>query len=108
VLRDNVRIVETTVNARLRDHSMSGEEIGAITRFDEYASPDGTTIPHEPGSEGGVRLYLDVPDGLTEALSRVESAGGTVLVGKQRVSTGAHFAFVEDSEGNEIGLWEGR
>jgi uncharacterized protein len=102
-------ITETTVNdTPYGIVSTDGEEVGAITRLDEYTFPNGTTISYEPGSEGGVRLYFDVPDGLTEALSRVESAGGTVLVGKQRVSTGTHFAFVEDSEGNEIGLWEGR
>jgi hypothetical protein len=59
----------------------------------------GKTAPQQP------RVYLTV-DSLDEALATVERLGGSIVVAKTPVSDMGWYAAINDSEGNEIGLWE--
>jgi predicted enzyme related to lactoylglutathione lyase len=53
----------------------------------------------------GVVVYLNGGDDLSEALSRVEKAGGKILLKKTFLSEEAgHIAYFKDTEGNKIGL----
>ncbi len=59
---------------------------------------------YRPGADGTL-VYLNGGADLAESLSRVETAGGQVLVGKTRINdTCGYYAVFMDSEGNRLGL----
>jgi predicted enzyme related to lactoylglutathione lyase len=59
---------------------------------------------HRPAADGTV-IYLNADPDLDGALDRVASAGGKVLVPKTALPPGmGHFARIEDTEGNIVGL----
>lgn len=81
-----------------------GEVSGAITRAGDYAVGDGgTTFSMTPG-DAGTTVYLTVTGELPDALSTAERAGGTVLVPSESLEDGGHYAVIEDTEGNRVGL----
>jgi predicted enzyme related to lactoylglutathione lyase len=45
-------------------------------------------------------------DDIDDAVARVEKLGGTVAIGRQPVGEMGWSAYVHDSEGNLIGLWQ--
>ena len=81
------------------------------------SGPSGERGPSEPGFINGGMLareesaapgpvvVLDV-ESIDGALASVERAGGAVVVPKQPVGAMGFTAYVKDSEGNVIGLWE--
>lgn len=52
------------------------------------------------------RSYIEV-DSIDEALARITDLGGRVTVPKSPISETSWFAAFEDTEGNELGLYEG-
>ena len=52
-----------------------------------------------------VRDYVEV-DSIEAALPRVTELGGSVIEEKREVPGMGWYAVVDDSEGNELGLWE--
>jgi predicted enzyme related to lactoylglutathione lyase len=52
----------------------------------------------------GALVYLNAGEDLAVALSKVESAGGKILVPKTNIGENGFFAFVLDTEGNKVGL----
>lgn len=59
---------------------------------------------HKPSSHGSV-VYLNGGDDLAKPLSRVETAGGKVVMPKTKVSDEVGFiAMFADSEGNTVAL----
>ena len=62
------------------------------------------TEGYEPSRQGTI-VYLSVGDDLSEALARVEPAGGKILVPKTQISDEfGYYAHVLDTEGNRVGL----
>jgi len=60
----------------------------------------------EPSSAGSV-VYLEVDGALQDALDRVQGAGGEVVLPFTEIGEGyGYYAYVRDSEGNQIGLYE--
>lgn len=57
----------------------------------------------KPTAEGGI-LYLNAFGKLSEAVSKVEKAGGKVLVPEINLGKFGFAAIIIDSEGNKIGL----
>lgn len=56
-------------------------------------------------SQGGVMIYFNAGDDLNNILSRVEGAGGSILVSKTHVSDDiGYMATFIDTEGNRISL----
>lgn len=55
----------------------------------------------KPGSNGP-RIYIHVD--IDSFLSKVEEAGGKILTQKSSMGEYGHWALIEDSEGNHIGL----
>ena len=79
--------------------------------------PTGDTGPTEPGFvNGGMLSRSDSPSGapvvtadvdsIDDALRRIGELGGETLVGKQPVGDMGFAAYVRDTEGNAVGLWE--
>ena len=59
---------------------------------------------HQPAAAGPL-IYLNTDGFLDEALARTEPLNGKVLVPKTPVPGGfGHFAVIEDTEGNHVGL----
>ena len=77
---------------------------------------DDNGMPTEPAYiNGGLfqrQEKVNVPvitievDSIDESLPRVEASGGTTVEGKLAVGGMGFVAYVNDSEGNLIGLWE--
>lgn len=53
-----------------------------------------------------IRNYVEV-DSIDEALERVAALGGRVTMSKTPISDTSWYAVFEDTEGNEMGLYEG-
>lgn len=63
------------------------------------------SAPEDQPSHYGSRVYLNANPSIDAWLSRVEPAGGKILVGKTPIASGqGFFAYIEDSEGNRVGL----
>jgi predicted enzyme related to lactoylglutathione lyase len=57
----------------------------------------------EPSMKGAV-IYLNGGDDLSVPLSKVESAGGKILLPKTAIGPNGFMAHFSDTEGNKIGL----
>ncbi|MCW2675914.1 MAG: hypothetical protein JWR70_954 [Modestobacter sp.] len=81
------------------------------------SGPSGQQGPAEPGfinggmtarqnsGSGGPTVVIDV-ESIDAALDRVQELGGSTVVPKQPVGSMGFTAYVQDTEGNVIGLWE--
>jgi uncharacterized protein len=77
---------------------------------------DQTRMPTEPGAINGgmMERTSDVPapvitidvDGIDDALSQIEAAGGSTVTPRTPIPGMGAFAYFKDSEGNVLGLWE--
>jgi predicted enzyme related to lactoylglutathione lyase len=69
---------------------------GALVHYPDFYQP----------SSGGVLIYLSTPTGnLDDDLTRVEQAGGKVIVPRKEVSENfGYIAVIGDPEGNRIAL----
>lgn len=82
-----------------------GEVGGIIVETDEFTAESGASIPYTPTADSGVVIYFSVDGDLANALSRVESGGGEILIPKEEIpEMGGHYAVVTDTEGNRVGL----
>lgn len=75
-----------------------------------------TYMPKEPGAiNGGIvkrdqyattpQVTVNVPS-IDDYLEKVKSAGGSVVKGKKEIGGMGYYAYVNDTEGNLLGLWE--
>ncbi|MCW2855352.1 MAG: putative glyoxalase family protein [Marmoricola sp.] len=74
--------------------------------------------PAEAGFIGGGMLKRESPtdrpvitidvDDIDEALAKIESLGGTKILGRQNVGEMGYAAYFKDVEGNLMGLWQAR
>lgn len=81
-----------------------GETLGMPYSF----LPDGigaiATSEHMQPTMSGITVYIHVGDDMADALSKVESAGGKIIVPKSPLGDEQFFAIIHDTEGNRIGL----
>ena len=87
-----------------------GYTMVTTTPTDESGRPD-----HNGGINGGMLarqgpitspvIVIQVGD-LDDALARVQKLGGSVAIGRQAVGDMGFAAYVHDTEGNLIGLWQ--
>ncbi|MFC5972033.1 VOC family protein [Halomarina salina] len=81
-----------------------GEVGGGLFEAGEMTFGGGDTVSFDPG-ETGPTVYLTVTDAMSDALDRVRSAGGEILVGAEDIEGESMvYAIVRDTEGNRIGL----
>ena len=77
---------------------------------------EATSLPKEPGAiNGGIvkrdgisrtpQVTVNVAS-IDEYLQKVMTAGGGVLKGKTAIENMGYYAYVSDTEGNLLGLWE--
>ena len=93
------------LQADLRQETIAGMDV-AILPY-QNGGVGGAIIKgehHVPSSQGTI-VYLDAGDDLAGALSRVEAAGGKVVMGATRLSDQiGSIAMFLDSEGNRVAL----
>ncbi len=58
---------------------------------------------YEPSAKGSL-VYLNAGPDLSVALSRVEAAGGKILLPKTAIGKNGFMAYIMDTEGNKVGL----
>ena len=96
----------TMLNTEIKDTPMEGVKYGMFT-YDEDNNAVGGGIIEMEGytpSQIGVLVYLNGGDDLSLPLSRVEKAGGTVVLPKTDIGENGFMAHVLDTEGNKIAL----
>ncbi|GIU97526.1 MAG: hypothetical protein KatS3mg013_1329 [Actinomycetota bacterium] len=98
---------------QIREFEMVG---GGTYTTAQTVAIDERMMPTEPGAINGaltartgatphpvITIQVDQVD---EALRRVETAGGVVVTPRTEVPGMGAFAYVVDTEGNTVGLWE--
>ena len=66
---------------------------------------NGGMVAREESAASGLVVVMDVPS-IDAALETVERLGGSTVVAKQPVGAMGFTAYVKDTEGNVVGLWE--
>lgn len=100
-----VKFYSDILGIKMEKSKMMGLEMGFFPYQAESVS--GAVVTGEgcvPGDKGTL-IYLNGGEDLNSALSKVEKAGGKVLVPKTQISEEiGYFAIFMDTEGNRIGL----
>lgn len=97
-----VTLLDTTIT----DHHMERMKYGVFT-YDEDNNRVGGALVEMEGAEpstNGVTVYLNGGDDLAAPLSRVESAGGKIVMPKTDIGEHGYMAQFVDTEGNKIAL----
>ncbi len=86
------------------------DEMGMKSAFFYADHKDGaiggciTLAPNYIPSDKGTLIYLNGGDDLKEPLSRIEKAGGKIVLPKTAIGENGFIAHFIDTEGNKIGL----
>jgi len=84
--------------------AMMGSEMAFFPSEDGVGGAVVSGDGYEPNDKGSL-VYLNAGEDLSAALSRVEKAGGKVIVPKTQISPEiGHFALFIDTEGNKVAL----
>jgi predicted enzyme related to lactoylglutathione lyase len=101
------KFYETIFGIQLPQQSMMGMEMAFFPSEDMNGKVSGSLVQgpmHKPSADGA-KIYLNGNPDLNNALGKVESAGGKVLMPKTKISDEiGHMAFFTDSEGNTVAL----
>jgi predicted enzyme related to lactoylglutathione lyase len=71
----------------------SGKATGAVVQ----------STQHKPSMEGSI-IYLNANPSMDNVMTRIEVAGGKVLMPKMNIGEHGNIAFILDTEGNKIGI----
>lgn len=100
------RFYEKILGEPLRPVDMPGGKM-AMFSFDEDEGVGGAITKMDgctPGGSGGTVVYLNVEGKLDEVLARTTSAGGKVLRERMAIPPHGFIGFIQDTEGNSVGL----
>lgn len=98
----------TLLDVDLQKAEMGGDSYTFFPGVMESVSVSGALVQSAQvvPSDKGTVVYLNGGDDLAAPLSRVESAGGRVLMPKTSIGEGmGYFALFLDTEGNKVGLF---
>lgn len=100
-----VKFYETVLGISLIRDNMLGAQLGIFPAKPGEAT--GAVLARAgvtPGTAGST-IYLKAGNDLSDALGRVENAGGKILQAKTFIKEGwGYFAIILDTEGNSVGL----
>jgi predicted enzyme related to lactoylglutathione lyase len=104
------KFYETIFNYQMPEMQMGPNKMGFLL-YDFQGGKAGGAIVHNPDfytpSKNGSLIYLNCNPDLNDHLSRIENAGGKILMEKTEVAPGQNlgwWALIEDSEGNRVAL----
>jgi len=103
-----VRFYSAVLQEELMEMELGGNRYAMFPSEDTFNNGALVCGTHYKPSGDGVQIYLDGGSDLSLLLSRVEAAGGQVIMNKTYLGTEAgHVGMFIDSEGNRIGLQHG-
>lgn len=100
------KFYSTIIGKEVLDSPMPGVEYGMF-QYDEKRNGVGGGIVKMEGFEpsaNGPLIYINGGDNLSDPLSRVEAAGGKILLPKTDIGEHGYMAHFLDTEGNRIAL----
>ncbi|ASS48641.1 MAG: lactoylglutathione lyase [Candidatus Fluviicola riflensis] len=102
-----VKFYETVFAIEMPVQEMMGMQLASFPAEDTTGKVSGGLVQgpmHKPSADGA-KVYLNGNPDLDNALSRVEAAGGKILMPKTKISDEIGcMAFFIDSEGNTVAL----
>jgi predicted enzyme related to lactoylglutathione lyase len=103
-----VRFYETVLEARLTRDDMGPMTMGVFPHQKPQATGAVVKAPGYVPTESGTVVYLHLDD-IRPAISRVNAAGGQVLLPLTELPGGQGvFAQIRDTEGNRVGLFSAK
>jgi len=103
-----VRFYETILESKLR-REVSNGELNALfpTEGDDPVGGSIISRPSQkPSTDSGTLAYLNAAGKMSAILSRIEAAGGKVLLPRISIGAPGFISMFLDSEGNKVGLHE--
>ncbi len=101
------KFYETVFNIEMPEQEMMGMKMAFFPSEDMNGKVSGGLVEgpmHKPSADGA-KIYLNGNPDLSNALSRVEAAGGKVVMPKTKISDEiGNMAYFVDSEGNTVAL----
>lgn len=101
------KFYETIFGIKMEQQNMMGMEMAFFPYDSGSGKASGGLVQgpmHKPSGDG-VKLYLNGNPDLSNALSKVEKAGGKVVMSKTKISDEiGYMAFLVDTEGNTVAL----
>lgn len=100
-----VKFYETLLAITVHAQEMNGMKVGFMPQQGDTVGGAIMSGPEQSPSGSGVTIYFKGGSDLAGPLSRVEPAGGRIILPKTLVSKQiGHIALFHDTEGNRIGL----
>jgi len=101
------KFYETIFGIQMRQQEMMGLKMAFFPSEDMNGKVSGSLVQgqmHKPGADGA-KIYLNGNPDLANALSKIDSAGGKVLMPKTKITDEIGFmAYFTDTEGNTVAL----
>ena len=101
------KFYETIFGIEMRQQEMMGMKMAFFPAEDMNGKVSGGLVQgpmHKPSADGA-KIYLNGNPDLSHTLSKIEAAGGKVVMPKTKISDEiGHMAFFIDSEGNNVAL----
>ncbi|HLP54332.1 MAG TPA: VOC family protein [Fluviicola sp.] len=102
-----VKFYETVFGIEMPVQEMMGMQMAFFPAEDMNGKVSGGLVEgpmHKPSADGA-KIYLNGNPDLANALSRIEGAGGKILMPKTKISDDiGYMAFFSDTEGNVVAL----
>ena len=104
-----IAFYEKVFNCNMTRNSMGPLDMAWFPWFQGGEGAAGTLVHHpdfyQPSTQGTLIYLISRTDNLADELSRIESAGGTILVPKTQISPDhGYMAVFLDTEGNRVAL----
>ena len=101
------KFYETIFGITLQQMEMMGMQMAMFPSEDMNGKVSGGLVQgpmHKPNADGA-KIYLNGNPDLANALSKIEAAGGKVVMPKTKISDDiGHMAWFVDTEGNTVAL----
>jgi uncharacterized protein len=97
---------ETILGEPMKPMEAMGMKSGFFPADLENGSIGGCIIEgpgYEPSDKGSL-VYLNGGEDLSSVLSKIEAAGGKIIMPKTGIGPNGFMAYFQDSEGNKVGL----
>jgi len=105
------KFYETVFGIEMQQQEMMGMQMAFFPSEDMNGKVSGGLVQgpmHKPSADGA-KIYFNGNPDLSDALSRIEKAGGKVTMPKTKISDDiGYMAFFVDSEGNNVALHSGK
>jgi hypothetical protein len=97
------KFYENILGSQIKVMGKGKSKLGILPNFDMNGGVGGHISTNSRPSENGTMVYINGGDDLNIILSKIEKAGGKVIMTKTK-SPGGFMATFVDSEGNKLAL----